>query len=169
MRILAFAMGLALALASVGVARATEVQFTITSATGDQIATFELDFDVGRRSPRLFCLFSICFASCFWNKEIRRRIRHDGYLLPIFPARNFTHGPESNPTFLPGSYQVSDVKHNTDTVTVNELSDPPVIDPPVVDPPAVAAPELSTWAMLLLGFVGLGYAGYRKTRTSVIN
>ncbi len=27
-----------------------------------------------------------------------------------------------------------------------------------------AVPEPSTWAMLLLGFVGLGYAGYRKTK-----
>jgi hypothetical protein len=25
-------------------------------------------------------------------------------------------------------------------------------------------PEPSTWAMMLLGFAGLGYAGYRKTR-----
>ena len=28
-----------------------------------------------------------------------------------------------------------------------------------------AAPEPSTWAMMLLGFAGLGFAGYRKTRT----
>jgi hypothetical protein len=28
-----------------------------------------------------------------------------------------------------------------------------------------AVPEPSTWAMLLLGFAGLGYAGYRKTRS----
>ena len=32
-------------------------------------------------------------------------------------------------------------------------------------PAMVATPEPSTWAMMLLGFVGLGYAGYRKTRT----
>jgi hypothetical protein len=29
-----------------------------------------------------------------------------------------------------------------------------------------AAPEPSTWAMLLLGFAGLGYAGYRQAKTS---
>jgi hypothetical protein len=28
----------------------------------------------------------------------------------------------------------------------------------------VAVPEPSTWAMLLLGFVGLGYVGYRGSR-----
>jgi hypothetical protein len=27
-----------------------------------------------------------------------------------------------------------------------------------------AVPEPSTWAMLLLGFAGLGFAGYRRTR-----
>jgi hypothetical protein len=31
----------------------------------------------------------------------------------------------------------------------------------------VAIPEISTWAMLLLGFAGLGYAGYRKSRATV--
>jgi hypothetical protein len=28
-------------------------------------------------------------------------------------------------------------------------------------------PETSTWAMVLLGFAGLGYAGYRKTRSAM--
>ena len=33
----------------------------------------------------------------------------------------------------------------------------------IYDPP-VAVPEPSTWAMMLLGFAGLGYASYRSTR-----
>jgi len=32
---------------------------------------------------------------------------------------------------------------------------------------STAAPEPATWAMMLLGFAGLGYAGYRKSRKSV--
>ena len=28
-----------------------------------------------------------------------------------------------------------------------------------------AVPEPSTWAMMLIGFAGLGYAAYRKTKT----
>jgi hypothetical protein len=32
---------------------------------------------------------------------------------------------------------------------------------------AVAAPEASTWAMMMLGFAGLGFAGYRASRKSV--
>jgi hypothetical protein len=31
---------------------------------------------------------------------------------------------------------------------------------------SAAVPEPSTWAMLLLGFAGLGYAGYRRAKTS---
>jgi hypothetical protein len=31
----------------------------------------------------------------------------------------------------------------------------------------VTTPELSTWAMMLLGFAGLGYAGYRRSRKAV--
>jgi hypothetical protein len=31
--------------------------------------------------------------------------------------------------------------------------------------PVAAAPEASTWAMLLAGFAGLAFAGYRRTRS----
>jgi PEP-CTERM motif len=31
-----------------------------------------------------------------------------------------------------------------------------------------AVPEPSTWALMLLGFAGLGYAGYRKVRQAVV-
>ncbi len=33
---------------------------------------------------------------------------------------------------------------------------------------SAAAPEPSTWAMILLGFAGLGYAGYRKAKRTRI-
>ena len=31
-------------------------------------------------------------------------------------------------------------------------------------PPAEDIPEASTWAMMLLGFSGLGYAGFRRAK-----
>jgi len=31
-----------------------------------------------------------------------------------------------------------------------------------------AAPEPATWAMMLLGFAGLGYAGYRKANRNAL-
>jgi hypothetical protein len=36
-----------------------------------------------------------------------------------------------------------------------------------IDVTTPSVPELSTWAMMLLGFAGLGYAGYRKGRPTV--
>jgi PEP-CTERM motif len=35
---------------------------------------------------------------------------------------------------------------------------------PTAIPPQPAIPEPSTWAMMLIGFAGLGYASYRKTK-----
>jgi hypothetical protein len=32
--------------------------------------------------------------------------------------------------------------------------------------PAAAAPEPATWAIMLIGFAGLGYAGYRRGRAA---
>jgi hypothetical protein len=32
----------------------------------------------------------------------------------------------------------------------------------------VTVPEPSTWAMMMLGFAGLGFAGYRKSRKAAI-
>ena len=56
-----------------------------------------------------------------------------------------------------------------------DLSDPPIIDPPpppVIDPPvpvsSAAVPELSTWAMMLVGLAGLGFAARRRRRLSLL-
>jgi hypothetical protein len=40
---------------------------------------------------------------------------------------------------------------------------------PLIAPPTVSnsIPEPSTWAMMLIGFAGLGYAGYRRSRNAV--
>jgi hypothetical protein len=70
-----------------------------------------------------------------------------------FSSGQFYTGSESSPTFLTPSYTLRNGFGNKlDTITV-------------VDPPSTPVPELSTWAMLLLGFVGLSYAGYRKGKT----
>jgi hypothetical protein len=36
-----------------------------------------------------------------------------------------------------------------------------------VDNIVLAAPEPSTWAMMIIGFAGLGYAGWRRTRSPI--
>ena len=39
---------------------------------------------------------------------------------------------------------------------------------PTVTPPPAPVPEPSTWAMMLIGFGGLGFVGYRKSRRSAV-
>ena len=86
----------------------------------------------------------------------------------------FSYLNDGSIVFTPGSYQLVEtplidaptlknaLTLKTDTVTLTEL----FTDPPP-DPPTVSIPEPSTWAMLLLGFVGLGFAGYRKATTRI--
>ena len=38
---------------------------------------------------------------------------------------------------------------------------------PVIGGVSIAIPEPATWAMMLLGFAGLGFAGYRKARPAL--
>jgi hypothetical protein len=46
-------------------------------------------------------------------------------------------------------------------------STPPVVTPPIVTPPTPSVPEPATWAMMLLGFAGIGVA-LRKQRKLVL-
>jgi hypothetical protein len=58
-------------------------------------------------------------------------------------------GPESSPVFAPGSFILGDLNGigaGRGTLTFT------------------AVPEPSTWAMMLLGFAGLAFAGYRASR-----
>lgn len=160
-------MGLALAWATVDGARATNVQFTITG--GDQTTTFELALNPppnpGGVPGAFFSILSVpaviggssrTLASLtFWEEGLGGGFTGDS--LFNFLGRQFYTGSESNPTFVPGVYRslFNLDTYKTDTVTVTEL------------PPTIAVPEPSTWAMLLLGFLGLGYAGYRKASRGV--
>jgi hypothetical protein len=56
-------------------------------------------------------------------------------------------GPESSPVFAPGSFTLGD----SNTFNVGTLT-------------FTAVPEPSTWTMMLLGFAGIGFAGYRRAR-----
>ncbi len=173
MRIQAFAMGLALAWAAIGGAHATEVQFTI--AGGDGTITFELPLSPTPDVPVAPVFFGISSVSAdvrgspvtltnldFFSTEFGSGGFKDDVFFNFIDPQKFYTGSEGTPTFILGTHTglFNLVTRKKDTVTVAVF----VPDPP--DPPAFAAPELSTWAMLLLGFVGLSYAGYRKARTS---
>jgi hypothetical protein len=182
MRIRAFAIVLALAWATIGGARAADVLFTITNtASGKTLATFELpqlpqnppstsllNGVNGEGIPGLF--FAIFSVPAVVN-GVPETLTNLEFLVTggfiddhffNFSKGQFYTGSESSPTFLsnvsllPQTNKVPGGK--IDTVTVS------LVGPP--DPPTLAAPELSSWAMLLLGFLGLSYVGYRKAKTS---
>ena len=50
----------------------------------------------------------------------------------------------------------------TASISAGDSSSGGVLRLDAVEPEPSAVPEPSTWAMLLLGFAGLGYAGYRR-------
>ena len=55
--------------------------------------------------------------------------------------------------------------HGTDSFVITSRNDPSYNffdDLSVQGPAAPAVPEASTWAMMLLGFVGVGFAAYRR-------
>jgi hypothetical protein len=58
----------------------------------------------------------------------------------------FFTGTTSDPTFVPGTYGIAG-----DSLTITDIS--------------AAVPEPSTWAMMILGFCGLGFIAYRKKRS----
>jgi hypothetical protein len=174
MRFLALFVGLALASASAGVAQATEeVLFTIKG--GDPTATFELPLSPipGIYDPGYYFVIypvpvniggspqtadDILFGSSTYVGGFDLTVTNSfGYALfndsgygaaaPLYYS-----GPESSPTFIPGVYsnQYNYSTGQIDTVTVT----------------TVGAPEPSTWAMMLLGFAGLSFAGYQASRKS---
>lgn len=77
---------------------------------------------------------------------------HQGYQMSHFGALGFTKSffdsPPEFSTDNPGAGAFSSLLSNGSTVT------------------GATAPEPSTWIMMLAGFAGLGYVGYRKSRTS---
>ncbi len=143
----------ALAWASGGAQAATELAFTITGA-GNTII-FDLpqnptpdDFTLGESftfdsvngtfdgTPTVFD------GATFWNPDQNTGDLHLDFFSPFFGDILYT-GMESSPTFKTGSFDISDGEFDY-TLRIS------------------AVPELSTWGLMLLGFAGLGFAGYRR-------
>ena len=78
----------------------------------------------------------------------------------VYAVRLFGLDPNT-PIISLGSFgEVALVNPTTGVVEMTLLGN--LVSPHGLD--FVAAPEPSTWAMMLIGFVGLGYAGYRRRR-----
>jgi hypothetical protein len=81
------------------------------------------------------------YAALFFTPDL-------AYFISGAPGVQTYSGDESAPTFLTGAYYGIDDTTGADTiVTISDV------------------PEISTWAMMALGFAGLGLAGYRASRT----
>ncbi len=76
----------------------------------------------------------------------------------------------TSPCAKPDTYLFWDLVHPTKKAhaltadfAYNTLYPPALMANFAIDPPT-AVPEASTWAMMLIGFAGLGFAGYRASR-----
>lgn len=86
-----------------------------------------------------------------------------GYVLASFQVWQTNHLPPPPVVIAPPPVVVVD---NPPPPVVIDLPPPviipPVITPPIIIPPVVAVPEPSTWALMLIGFATLAYAGLRR-------
>jgi hypothetical protein len=86
----------------------------------------------------------------------------------IFTNENITSvaiDPSTAPDFLPAT--LTYVGTNEFMVFVHDGVDPAFLDTLVIDVTTGnvgAVPEPSTWAMMILGFVGVGFMAYRRSR-----
>jgi hypothetical protein len=72
--------------------------------------------------------------------------------------------PFTTPTHEPVGTVIMTLTEGTIT-NINELF--VLLGPFIIAPPVPTVPEPSTWAMMLIGFAGLGFAAHRRSRKSV--
>ncbi|MGB3583610.1 MAG: PEP-CTERM sorting domain-containing protein [Roseiarcus sp.] len=153
-RLLGIAAGAAALAFAAGGAQATELVFTITGA--GNIITFDLPQHPTPDSYTLGQSFTftsvdgtfdgtptVFDGATFWNPDQDTGDLHLDSFSPYFGDILYT-GMESSPTFKTGSFDIGDGEFSY-TLTIS------------------AVPEPSTWGLMLLGFAGLGFAGYRRS------
>ena len=139
---------------TVGAAQAGELVFTITGA--GHIITFDLPQNPtpdSSASGEFFTFDSVNGAfdgtprvyagATFWNPDQDTGNLHLDFFSPYFGDILYT-GAESTPTFKTGVFDITDQEFDY-VLTI------------------AAVPEVSTWTLMLLGFAGLGIAGWRRS------
>ena len=76
------------------------------------------------------------------------------YASPLF---NLTSAPEHVSVNIAGAYKVL---FNNGSSVAGALN----VDNIEINDAVMSVPEPATWAMMLLGFAGVGYAAYRRTK-----
>jgi PEP-CTERM motif len=117
-----------------------------------------ISFDLGKATSLSFS--SAAFGT-FTRASISEKINAPG-TVAIYVLGDWTPGTFGGVTS--GSYDSSFTISFTETPPGSgSLSDSATFSSPPAAPPGTV-PEPSTWAMMLIGFAGLGFAGYRASR-----
>jgi hypothetical protein len=149
-----------------GGAKADTVQFTVvdTAKSGANTTVNTVTFDVAesptpsRILDNGFWLYNVpingtttfngTFSGSFGGMETLYFYTGDvadaGNHYSVVPTEAYFTGSDSSPTFVPGTYYGS----VGDSVTITDIT--------------AAVPEPSTWAMMILGFIGVGFMAYRR-------
>ena len=77
----------------------------------------------------------------------------------------WSHAPDASGTGVAGEFWANSPGG---VLTVNANSDAATPFQMLVDATTISVPEPSTWAMMLLGFAGLGFVSYRRTQRAAL-
>jgi hypothetical protein len=133
---------------SVNTTNGAVIAFDITTTTGSILAGFHYDEATGFAGGDLLSGNSFIIQDNEQNRYIQFDFANplvSGGVNPLLPP----------PVVGSGSFECNNC------VLVRTVLDGG-------DARTIAVPELSTWAMLLVGFAGLGFAGYRQTARNTI-
>jgi len=68
-----------------------------------------------------------------------------------FAGPDLFNGDIVNPVFNLGTFNLTSIASGASTITISQA--------------VAAVPELSTWAMMIMGFVGVGFMAYRRKQS----
>ena len=132
--------------------------------------TAEADFQIVTGAPEALSLaFGAVDASGTGFEELEFQVDLNG----VMTTYDFTTLGSAESFFSGGPPAVGDVGAGTQTIDIvfdfTAAGDPPyfgVAFNAVGTPSVGTIPEASTWTMMLAGFAALGFAAFRKRRTS---
>ena len=131
--------------------------FTIDSTTGTVLNAGQVDFNVTGLFNGITQTVEVIFGKPYSFAGLFDLFPPDLQILGSnlgafeqFSGPDLFTGPTSAPSFNIGTFQLSSIASGPATLTISAVA---------------AVPEPSTWAMMVLGFAGVGFMAYRRKRT----